>query len=87
MWETTSIQHNIVHEFYMKSQEHQQLWLLVSQLLIDLYDYHLITCCHCGAINKVESENKYLDPHGDYVFDCVWCWQWIDDHDCPDLLY
>jgi hypothetical protein len=81
----------ILTDFYNEAltelQSNDTIWWLISQLLIDLYDIHLVTCCHCGAINRVESDKKYLDSYGDYIFDCVWCWQWIDDHDCSDLFY
>lgn len=56
MGETTVEQRKIVLDFYMKAVDDGQLWLLVSQLLIDLYDCHLITCPNCWAIHN--SRNK-----------------------------
>ena len=92
MGETTSIQRNIVHEFYMQSQDHEQLWLLVSQLLIDLYDVHLIKCCHCGTIHDAKDKEYEIDTdecnyvEWDEYFVCS-CWEKINPYDCCDLFY
>lgn len=93
MGETTSIQKNIVHEFYMQSQDHPQLWLLISQLLIDIYDCHLITCSSCGAIHNTTDQDYVVEdtldplyPQWDSVFKCS-CWEYINPNDCPDLFY